>query len=377
MKTKVLIFIDWYYPAFKGGGPIKSIDLIIKALADQNEFTIITSNKDADGKELNLKSNHLYERDYYRIIYLSSEHENAKQLRKLYHEIQPDIIYYNSLFSLNYTLIPYLLFKGYENIQNILAPRGMLGEGALSIKPIKKKVFLLLSRFLFFKSSLVWHASTPEEKAEIICAYPKAKVHVAQNISGAISSRSINENFKNENQLDIIFISRISEKKNLLFLLKIFKNLKALSNATFRIFGPIEDQSYWKECKTLIDQDQRIDYKGTLNPDEIVKNLQQNHLYVLPSLNENYGHSIVESINSGVPVLISDQTPWKNIKDEGIGNDISLTNEKKWEDSIIRFYQMNMNDYSDCVDACYNYSKRHFFKQEIIDRNRLLFKGKF
>ena len=39
----------------------------------------------------------------------------------------------------------------------------------------------------------------------------------------------------------------------------------------------------------------------------------------LPTLGENYCHAIAESIISGTPVLISDQTPWTQICNGKLG----------------------------------------------------------
>ena len=57
-----------------------------------------------------------------------------------------DIIYMNSLFSINFTLIP-LLSSISMNIKS-LAPRGMLGKRALEIKPLRKKYFKIFQIFL-------------------------------------------------------------------------------------------------------------------------------------------------------------------------------------------------------------------------------------
>ena len=44
----------------------------------------------------------------------------------------------------------------------------------------------------------------------------------------------------------------------------------------------------------------------------------------LPTFAENYGHSIVEALSVGTPMLISDNSPWKNLQEKGFGWEISL-----------------------------------------------------
>lgn len=44
----------------------------------------------------------------------------------------------------------------------------------------------------------------------------------------------------------------------------------------------------------------------------------------MPTFNENYGHAIVESFVAGLPVVISDRTPWRNLEKINAGWDIPL-----------------------------------------------------
>lgn len=46
MKPTILIFIDWYKPGYKAGGPIRSVSNMVDALKDDFQFYIITRNTD-------------------------------------------------------------------------------------------------------------------------------------------------------------------------------------------------------------------------------------------------------------------------------------------------------------------------------------------
>jgi glycosyltransferase involved in cell wall biosynthesis len=48
-------------------------------------------------------------------------------------------------------------------------------------------------------------------------------------------------------------------------------------------------------------------------------------LFFLPTANENFGFVILEALLAGCPVLISDQTPWRNLAEKGIGWDLPLS----------------------------------------------------
>jgi glycosyltransferase involved in cell wall biosynthesis len=47
-------------------------------------------------------------------------------------------------------------------------------------------------------------------------------------------------------------------------------------------------------------------------------------MFFFPTRGENYGHVIAESLSVGTPVLISDQTPWRELSSDGLGWDLPL-----------------------------------------------------
>ena len=143
MKPKILIFIDWYKPGFKAGGPIRSISNMTSQLNNLFDFHIITRNTDYldDRPYSNIESDNWNIIDKTNVYYLSKKNENKKNINRLIKEVNPSIIYCNSLYSLIYTLIPIFLAKKLK-IRSIIAIRGMLSEGSLNIKRKKKKLFM-------------------------------------------------------------------------------------------------------------------------------------------------------------------------------------------------------------------------------------------
>ena len=45
-KKKVLIFIDWFLPGIKAGGPIKSVSAIVNQLSNDFDFYVLTTDTD-------------------------------------------------------------------------------------------------------------------------------------------------------------------------------------------------------------------------------------------------------------------------------------------------------------------------------------------
>ena len=157
-----------------------------------------------------------------------------------------DVIYLNSLYSYNFTLIPLWLLKS-SNRRIVLAPRGMLGKGALEIKFFKKKLFILFFRLLGFHKKIIWHATDDTEKDEINRHFgSKVRVVLAPNLIG-----KSNFEFIQKQRLVVrlnVFLSRISAKKNLLYALDVISRLNIKTKIDFSIIGPVEEVNYWNDC---------------------------------------------------------------------------------------------------------------------------------
>jgi glycosyltransferase involved in cell wall biosynthesis len=117
-----------------------------------------------------------------------------------------------------------------------------------------------------------------------------------------------------------VFVGRITAKKNLDMTLSAMQHLTTA--AEFDIFGPIEDSKYWKRCQYLIDRlpsHVTAKYCGELSPSEARGIVAEYDVFVIPTLGENFGHSIAESLSASCPVLASDETPWTLVLERGGG----------------------------------------------------------
>ena len=115
--------------------------------------------------------------------------------------------------------------------------------------------------------------------------------------------------------------------KNLEFALNVLSNAKC--EIIFNIHGPKEDMEYWKKCEALLKNMPRnihINIFDEYKYEDVSEILSKNDLFFLPTLGENFGHVIHEALHSGIPVLISDRTPWIDIEDYGAGWIGSLDN---------------------------------------------------
>ena len=326
---KILVPTYGFFPAQKYGGPPISISNIVNLLHEEHEFYIVAPDHDLKSSEKldGIKSG-WNKVGYANVIYLSDANQNVKIFKRIIIEIKPDLIYLNSLFNAQIVL-PFLYLANRFHIKVLLAPRGEINNGSLD-KKYKKLPYIWLIKLLFPN---VYYQSTCNEESNCIQKYlcnDCKRIIELDNIP-SFPKNDI-EHLRNKEFLKIVFVSRISPKKNLYFALECLNEVKS-RKVQFDIYGPIEDHNYWNKCMSIIDREKEnisVNYKGIVKHDEIFNVFSCYDLFFLPTLSENYGHVIAEALFSGVPVLISDQTPWIDVGENGAGAAIELTDKKKF-----------------------------------------------
>jgi len=339
---KILIFVDSFLPGFKGGGPITSIANLVDLLNDSFDILICTKNHDFKETKsyTEVESNKVTKYLDYKVIYLSQTNKVA--ISNVINEYNPDILYLNSFFS-KITQIVMFLNKLYFHKKLVVAPRGELQENALSIKKTKKMLYLKLYKFLRLYKNIVFHSTDDIETESIRNLFNINKVI---QLSNAVKLYSFDPLIKAKNGLKLIFVSRISKKKNLLFALEILRNIDI--DITFDIYGPKEDIEYWNKCNKIIKELPNtiiVNYKGCLKQSEIISVMRGYNAFFFPTLSENFGHVIVEAMQSGIVPIISDQTPWIDLEKYNAGYDIPLNNKKKFIETIKKLYYMDKEEY--------------------------------
>jgi len=377
-KKRILVCIDWYEPGFKAGGPIRSVANLVNALKADYEFYILTSAYDLGESNPypGIELNQWHDQNGVFVKYMDHRAMTMSSIKGNILEIVPDLLYLNSLFSKLFTIAP-LMLANRKRMEVILAPRGMLGQGALDIKKGKKKFFLKAAKYSGLYRNVTWHASTIEEEKEIIRVFgKKAKIKIAQNIP-LTQTKKLDDilNKKNTGQVRFVFISRITPKKNLDLAIKAMKEIKSPMPAFFDIYGNIEDPEYFNSFKHEIKDhgNVKIEYKGVLNPADIPNVYMNADFMVLPTSHENYGHAIVEAWANGCPVIISKNTPWKNLHVQQLGWDVDISDYKNLVAALQEGIDVDFTSYIAMVRACYQYFAEKICDEVVMNANRKLF----
>lgn len=266
------------------------------------------------------------------VYYCSPDQMGWWPLLKAVKNLQPDFIYLNSMFSLTFSIYPVLQRRlGLYHSQLVLAPRGMLKASALQFKRPKKMIFLKAMRWLGVAGLLRFHATDETEWKDIQHHFgQQVKGLIAGNFPGHIQEQ-IEPLEKKPGQLSLLFIGRLHPVKNLDFLLSILTN--ATEAISLDIVGSEEDAEYTALCKekaAALPANVRVRFLGEQPPQVLAGIIQEHHFLILPTHGENFGHVIFESLSQGRPVVISDQTPWRNLQAKQAGWELPLQDKDAW-----------------------------------------------
>ena len=138
----------------------------------------------------------------------------------------------------------------------------------------------------------------------------------------------------------------------------------------------MEDAEYWRECQSIIaglPVNVRVRNNGEIEHKEIGRVFAEHDLLLLPTLGENFGHVIGEALASGCPVLISDQTPWRNLESEGVGWDIPLAETERFQSVLQQCVNGDGEWYAALSSRAQSYAAKHASDPVAIEANRKLF----
>ncbi|WP_104487842.1 glycosyltransferase [Acinetobacter indicus] len=371
---KVILLTGCYLPGYKGGGPIKTISNLVASTSTIVEYKVVTSDRDLGDitPYKNVTIGDWNETSNSSIFYAENGIKGIKQIFKIIAKIDCNIIYLNSFFSLRFSIIP-LLIARFLGKSIILAPRGEFSKGALSLKALKKKVYILFFK-LFSLKNITFQASSIFEENDIKKVFgEKAKIFIAENIGSQNYAKNLTP--KDKSVLKIAFLSRISPIKNLTYALKVLSKIK--KSIQFDIYGPLEDKTYWQECQDIIEnmpENIKVNYKGQLNPNMVVDTLSEYDLFFMPTQGENYGHVIAEALCAGLPLLIADTTPWRDLQEKGIGWDISLNESEEFINAINSVSDMTVEEHYILREKVLCWAKHKFSQDENIKQNIAMFR---
>lgn len=361
------------------------------------EFKILCSNKDIDGCILQgVAFDEWVPYNAHTKVWYSSNNDILPLLQQQIKKEKPAYLFITGMYDWQFNAKPLLFCRG---VKKIVSVRGMLHPGALSQKSFKKKIYLGLWKILGIHKQMVFHATDEAEKKYIQQVFgPSVHVKVAANFPNVLDVQPVVQ--KEPGQLKLVSVALISAMKNILWVLEglgklygessIFSresgaasreqetvkdseeslhgkqseidNLKsAILTVEYNIYGPIKDKQYWQACEEQIKKlppNITVIYHGDIAPGKIADALASNHVFILPSKSENYGHAIYEALSAGRPVITSNHTPWNNLENAKAGMNVSLTDTTELLQAIELLAGMKQDELEAWSNAARIYADR-------------------
>lgn len=331
-------------PSVRSGGPARSAAGMLSALGREFEFSVITSGFDY-GSSVPMRGvapDRWCEGFGAKVWYTSQRCPHPLHLLHLISGRDPELVYLNSVWHLRFSILPLVtLLASRRRVPVLIAPRGELSEGALSIRPWRKRSVILLYRAIRLHRYVAWHASTEMELADIRRVFgPNVLTYLAVPVRTDLSlceSRHRDDG-REPKTIHAVFLSRITPKKNLDGLLRAISLVDV--PITLTIAGPIGDPKYWNTCERLIDAlpaSKQIRVIGAVAPTAVVDFLSAFDLFVLPTHGENFGHAVLEALAAGLPVIVGSDTPWNRVEEERAGWLVNSASPRELARLIERF----------------------------------------
>ena len=356
---------------------MRSVANIVDHLRDEFDFFIITRNTDylSDEPYADVRANQWVEfKSGVSVFYLSVENQNIKFISNLVRSVDFDLGYVNGIYSFYFSILPVWLMRRMRK-PVIIGARGMLSAQAFSRKSFKKKLFLSVARAVNFYKKACFHATIEQEKDEVVHFFPRSRVFVIPNPVRRIDYLEYNPRDKQPAGVRLVSIARISQEKNTLFALEVLKQIRS-GQVEFDLYGAVYDTDYWRQCEAVIDQmpqHVKVNYRGPAHTGQVIDIFAKYHFSFMPSVGENFGHSIFESFAAGTPVIISSNTPWQDLEEKNLGWDIDLTNKDKFVRVIEECIAMEAEEYERKSRNVYEFAQQYASDERIVEKYKKMF----
>lgn len=317
------------------GGVSSYMQLLSKSLGSLCDLHILTT---ASYKELSVENCTLH--------YIDGLNLNIRKFYKsIYHslnKIKPDIVHINGCWLPQYSIVALCAKSlGYTVV---ISPHGMLEPWDIKKNYWTKKLpaLLLYQKRAIKKADILIATSDVEKQNLINLGYNNNVTIVPNGID--INDVQIKKTWQEKKQM--LFLALLRKNKGVDILLDAVAMIKEkLQGWTIVVAGlpadySIEDVVQMSNNLGLTDMVKVIGGVSGVDKWNLYK---ESDVYVLPTLNENFGIVIAESLLCGTPVITTKGAPWPLLDHNKCGWRIDR-NAKSFSSAILEFLDMSVVD---------------------------------
>ena len=305
----------------KGGGPARSVPILSKGLSLVGVDTTLFT-----GRSEEMNTHMLEGTDV--CVKIVSQNISTKELEEEILKGNYDLIHAQNLWMPLYHKMAKIARK--HGIPYIMTPRGCLEPWCMKKKRIKKIVAFHLYQKRDLQQAACILATAKMEADNIRALGITAPIAIIPNGIDVSEYKCRMPDFKPKVKKQILFLSRIHEKKGIEHLINVWEQLYKQYPEWNVVIAGNGEEAYIQQLKAMIIS------KGLQNCVEIIppvfgedkhKLYCESSLFVLPTYSENFGMVIAEAMSCGVPVITTNGTPWQELNEKHLGWCIDLNIE--------------------------------------------------
>jgi glycosyltransferase involved in cell wall biosynthesis len=202
----------------------------------------------------------------------------------------------------------------------VISPRGMLAPAALGFSRLKKRAFWALLQGPAVRGAACIHATSEQEYEEIRGFGLANPVAIIPN-GIDLPELAVQPSAWPAPERVVLSLGRIHPKKGLGGLLHAWAKVEAECRSwRLKIVGPPEAE-HDEELRALAMALglARVSIEGPVYGDAKTAAYREADLFVLPTLNENFGLTVAEALAAGAPAISTKGAPWSGLATEGCG----------------------------------------------------------
>ncbi len=139
-------------------------------------------------------------------------------------------------------------------------------------------------------------------------SYPEADISVIPNGIDCERFHPRGYDAAGKEKVVLIFVGRVAEQKGLKYLLKSLTHVMELTERPFELRivgdGPLQDEM--KALARSLGIREKVRFIGWVSQDEVVRQLREGDIFVLPSLIEGLSIAMLQAMACGLPVVATD-----------------------------------------------------------------------
>lgn len=345
-QKRVLQVSPAYFPAISIGGPIFTNLTFSKALIHINcQIEVVSTTQGLNKTQIEeipigIKSTNEFSYPIWRFRYYG--YSNFTFSPGIFfwlfkHVRQFDVVVLQAVW--NFPILAAYLACKWHKIPYMVIPHGSLYDETFHLKSSKYKRYffnLYVKKMLMSAHRILFSTQDEELKVKKFLSIP-LNSSIVPNIIDIQKFENLpakgtfrNKHLISNEQIILTHFGRVTIKKGINFVLNILPELiRKFPSITYVIAGSEEDH-YMQELTRIVEQNHlknHVIFTGLLSPQEGIELLSDTDVFVLPSLSENFGMSVVEAMLCEIPVVISEHVGIAlDIKDVGCAKVIQLEN---------------------------------------------------